>query len=93
MVALIPIYLVKFETLDEGAAWVDVFCGVDVLDDEPPEWTYEVCDHEDNNDQPTYFVRVHENILSRMVRLGLIVKISFDEALNTTNVKNGHHFR
>ena len=48
---VIPVYFIQLPIGDESVGFVDILIVVDVLDDEPPEGSNEVSDHEHNYNQ------------------------------------------
>lgn len=72
---------------------IDINLIIDILDDKPPEGSYEVCDHENDYNQSENLIWVHYNILSLdPVSSCRVVEVALDQSLNSADIKNGHHF-
>ena len=90
---VIPVYFIQLPIGDKSVWFVDILIVVDVLDDEPPEGSNEVSDHEHNYNQSEDLVWVHDNILSLdSISSCRIVEVALDQPLNPTNIEYGNHF-
>lgn len=91
---IVPVYFIECPIADKSVSGIDVFQIVNILNNKPPEWSYEICYHKNDNDQAEDFVVVYKNKLSLdSISPRRFIEVAFYHSLDAAYIKDGYHLR